>query len=1030
MAAAAVILGPGAGHAAAGDPTFETPTGNPGTQGSVGFFDATGAQIYGGAVTDDPIAAYFSALGGPANGGGIKAGDSVATAFTYAPQDNKPADQWTTPVQLTGGDTFGTAAASAGYPGVLKNSTKAIAVGLAGGTSVNNSIAQFALSSVNDPGIMQVRITTSQDASKYYSTDIKITGSTWTQVFPAPPASSTPTTTTLSTTPASPQLVGTNVTLSATVAATNAGDPAPAGGSVQFFDGATQLGTSQTYTGSAVSVSTTALTVGTHSLTAKYVPATGFAASTSIATSYLMTSAASTTTMLGVSPSSPITVGDTAALTATVAPSTATGSVKFFDGVIQIGADAPVTAGSASATTSTLTVGTHSLKATFVPSGGAFLTSTSVVQSYVVNPLPAQATTTTLAVAPAGPVNFGTSVDLSASVSPAAAAGAIQFKDGALNVGAPVAVSAGAATLSISTLGSGSHALTATFIPANSTLFGTSTSTPAINLTVNAQNTTTALTVTPAGPVDHGSSVTLKATLTPGSAAGTVTFKDGATAIGSPVTVAGGIAQLATSTLPVATHTLTAEFTPANAALFAASTSAGVSLVVQNPPPGATHTALSVTPAGPVVSGTTVTLKATVTESVVPGNVQFSDGASTLGAPVAVTAGIATITDVPAIGSHSYLAVFTPADTTTNLPSTSSPVTLTVHAPATPTTTALSVTPAGPVAYGTSVTLDAGVTPIAAAGSVQFLDGATVLGTSPVTAGAAALTLTTLGGGVHSLTAKFVPTDSSVFAPSTSSPAASLTVNPRPTSSTLAASPSGPVTEGHPVTLTATVAPTSATGTVQFFNGTTALGTATVTAGKAKLVTTALPVGDQSLTATFTPTIPAAFAPSTSAAMTVSVKKAPEITVVTVNGSPVSGGAKLHAGDFVTLAAIGFQPGESVGVVLQSAPVTLTTVKADQTGAVSVTVQLPSNLAAGAHSLTLRGSLASSVFTFTIPAAVVTPSPSVTPPSTTPATPVTSGGGSLAATGTANVAPLSIIAAALLVAGGFILLSQRRRRSH
>jgi LPXTG-motif cell wall-anchored protein len=95
-----------------------------------------------------------------------------------------------------------------------------------------------------------------------------------------------------------------------------------------------------------------------------------------------------------------------------------------------------------------------------------------------------------------------------------------------------------------------------------------------------------------------------------------------------------------------------------------------------------------------------------------------------------------------------------------------------------------------------------------------------------------------------------------------------------------------------------------------------------------------------------------------------------------------------------------------------------------------VTVQLPSNLAAGAHSLTLRGSLASSVFTFTIPAAVVTPSPSVTPPSTTPATPVTSGGGSLAATGTANVAPLSIIAAVLLVAGGFILFSQRRRRSH
>ncbi|MDQ1750661.1 MAG: hypothetical protein QOE71_1717, partial [Pseudonocardiales bacterium] len=57
IAGGMLFAGAGAAHAAAGDPTFETPTGNPGTQGSVGFYDSTGTQIFGGNVSDDPIAA-------------------------------------------------------------------------------------------------------------------------------------------------------------------------------------------------------------------------------------------------------------------------------------------------------------------------------------------------------------------------------------------------------------------------------------------------------------------------------------------------------------------------------------------------------------------------------------------------------------------------------------------------------------------------------------------------------------------------------------------------------------------------------------------------------------------------------------------------------------------------------------------------------------------------------------------------------------------------------------------------------------
>jgi hypothetical protein len=72
------------------------------------------------------------------------------------------------------------------------------------------------------------------------------------------------------------------------------------------------------------------------------------------------------------------------------------------------------------------------------------------------------------------------------------------------------------------------------------------------------------------------------------------------------------------------------------------------------------------------------------------------------------------------------------------------------------------VTPATGPAFQ-SVTLSATVTPAGAAGSVQFLDGASVLGTVPNASGAVTFTTTALGSGAHSLSAKFVPTNVAVF---------------------------------------------------------------------------------------------------------------------------------------------------------------------------------------------------------------------------------------------------------------------------
>ncbi|MFD0742371.1 Ig-like domain repeat protein [Phytohabitans flavus] len=88
------------------------------------------------------------------------------------------------------------------------------------------------------------------------------------------------------------------------------------------------------------------------------------------------------------------------------------------------------------------------------------------------------------------------------------------------------------------------------------------------------------------------------------------------------------------------------------------------------------------------------------------------------------------------------------------------------------TTTSLAITPASPVDPGTEVTLTADVEPDAATGTVEFRRETVTIGSAPVTGAEATATLTTtsLPIGTYSITATFVPTDSSAFQSSTSAP--------------------------------------------------------------------------------------------------------------------------------------------------------------------------------------------------------------------------------------------------------------------
>lgn len=90
--------------------------------------------------------------------------------------------------------------------------------------------------------------------------------------------------------------------------------------------------------------------------------------------------------------------------------------------------------------------------------------------------------------------------------------------------------------------------------------------------------TTTTLTASPS-PAQVGQTVTLTATVTPSSAAGTVQFEVGGTAINSPVTLANGTASTTTTFAAAGAEALTAAFTPTSSAAFGAS-SGSASLTV------------------------------------------------------------------------------------------------------------------------------------------------------------------------------------------------------------------------------------------------------------------------------------------------------------------------------------------------------------------------------------------------------------------------------------------------------------------
>jgi hypothetical protein len=222
----------------------------------------------------------------------------------------------------------------------------------------------------------------------------------------------------------------------------------------------------------------------------------------------------------------------------------------------------------------------------------------------VVYPAPAlTATTTTLSTSPSSPQVSGPSVTLTATVSPSAP-GTVQFEYGTgtpTDIGSPVTVSGGTASISTTSLPVGTDTLSAVFTPAQFSAYSGSTGTASFTVSPPpATGTTTALGVNPStAAADTAVALTADVSVTSTSAplasgTGTVDFYDNGTStsdtitssselLGTGIVGTGGVATLSYSLYAVGAHNLLAEFLPANTAVYNSSTSLVVLFTATTP---------------------------------------------------------------------------------------------------------------------------------------------------------------------------------------------------------------------------------------------------------------------------------------------------------------------------------------------------------------------------------------------------------------------------------------------------------------
>ncbi|NYF50753.1 Ig-like domain repeat protein [Tunturiibacter gelidoferens] len=737
-----------------------------------------------------------------------------------------------------------------------------------------------------------------------------------------------PSTITLNTS-GSPSATGALVTF--TVAVTSTGVTPT--GIVTFLDGSTTIGTATLNSAGVALFPTQSLASGTHIITASYAGDSNTAPGTSLSVTQIVKDGTSVSLTSSLNPSSP-QVSVTFAALVVGTSGIPTGSVTFFDGGVRLGTVNLNAAGAASFSTSTLSVGTHHITASYSGDANSIASTSPTLNQVVV----ASSTATTL-ITSNPDVSFGTAVTFTASVTGSGSVtptGTISVQDGTTVLGTLTLDIHGAAALTLSTLSVGSHSIRAVY---GGDANNGASSSAAVQETIEQIATTTAVTSN-ASTAPAGSNIQLTATITPASSipsspiTGTVTFMDGGTTLGA-ATVTGGSVTITLNSLAVGQHSILAIYS--GSSIYAGSISSTIVQKVQQ----AVTSGTLIASANPSIAGKSDALTVSITSNggVPTGVVTFMDGTTVLGTAALNAQGVASFT-VPSFstGAHAITAVY--GGDNNNLGTTPA-LTLIVQQA---TTGVVLSTSGSPSTAGLPITLSATVTGNGSAptGSVTFYDGTAAVGTSPINAaGLGTISLSSLTVGSHSLTANY---SGDAYNGTSVSPAITQVVVKASTTTALTASASTtPV--GAPVTFTATVTGSSGAlgGTVQFMDGSTVIGSPSLTAnGTAVLSTSTLIVGQHIITAVYLGDTNDAS--STSAGLTHIVSPVTGVALAS-SQNPVSAGANV-----TFTAAVGSSEPAPTGVVtFHDGSATLAAVTLNAAG---VAVFNTTSLALGTHLIT------------------------------------------------------------------------------
>ncbi|WP_158941571.1 Ig-like domain repeat protein [Granulicella sp. S190] len=628
-----------------------------------------------------------------------------------------------------------------------------------------------------------------------------------------------------------------SVTFSALVVGTS-GIPT---GSVSFLDGGVRLGTVNLDATGAASFSTSALIVGTHHITASYSGDANSIASTSSQLNQTVVASITTTTL--ITSNSDIPFGTSITFTANVVGTgsvTPTGTISFLDGTTTLGTLTLDSHGSAALVISSLSVGPHSIHAAYQgDANNGASTSPAVQQTIELIP------TTTSVASNASNAPAGSSIQLTATIVPASSVpsspitGTVTFMDGATTLGAGT-VSGGSVTITLSSLAVGQHTILAIY--GGSAIYAGSISS---TITQKVQQAVTSGTlIASANPSIAGKSDTLTVSIMSngGVPTGIVTFMDGTTVLGTAALNPQGVASFTVPSFSTGTHTITAVYGGDNNNL---GTTPTLTLMVQQ----ATTGIVLATSGSPSTAGLPITLSATVTGngSAPTGSVTFYDGSVALGSSPINAAGLGTLSvSSLTVGSHSLTGAYS-GDAYNGASVSPSITQVVVKATTTISLTAsASTTPVGaPVQFTATVTGTSG----ALTGTVQFMDGSTVIGSPSLANGTAVFSTSSLIVGEHIITAVYLgDTDDRT------STSAGLTHIVSPVTTIALATSQNPISAGANVTFTAAVGGSNPvpTGIVTFHDGASTLAAVTLNAaGVAVFNTTSLAIGTHLITASY-----------------------------------------------------------------------------------------------------------------------------------------------------------------------------------